>query len=489
MRLFHFVGTRGSAVALGLVLLAVVVMLRPAPPLNLIVVTLDTTRADRISAYGDARAAATPALDRLAREGALFEDATSPVPLTLPAHCTLFTGRLPPAHRVRDNADQLGLATPTLASTLHARGYRTGAFLGSLVLARSHGLYLGFENYDDHIPWGGPSSPRPRRRADVVVDRALGWLDTVKGSPFFVWLHFYDAHLPYDAMPPFDRAYSGRPYEGAVASVDAQIGRLRAFLDQHNLTRHTVIVVIGDHGEGLGDHGELTHGLFVYQSVLRVPFIIRVPKMAPAGQRIRTAVSSADLTPTVLDLLGVDPPGDLDGRSLRPLLRRPGRETAADVYAENLYLQRRFKWSEMQAIRSGSLKLIDKARPELYDLDRDPGESHDLSSERPDVVARLARRLRTWQDRLSAGAPPEKAPSGQVAADIRAQLLALGYVSDAAVTNGRADPVSGADPRDRVALFNRMMTSETGPLLADDEANVRPATATGMAAEQRRSGP
>jgi arylsulfatase A-like enzyme len=433
------------------------------PALNVVIVTLDTTRADRIGASGGPRAVATPALDQIASEGVLFEDANSPVPLTLPAHCTLFTGRLPPGHGARENVSTLAAATPTLAMALKARGYRTGAFVGSPVLARSRGLGAGFDVYDDRIPWRSAWA-HPRRRADAVVDRALRWMDGNSESPFFAWLHFYDAHAPYEAMAPFDRVYAGRPYEAAIASMDAQIGRLRAYLEEHDLTKRTVLVVIGDHGEGLGEHGELTHGLFLYQSVLRVPFIVRAPSAATGGQRVTDAVSSADLTPTVLDLLGAPPIDGVDGRSLAPVILRSSQEARPDVYAENLYPQRRFRWSEMRAIRSGRLKLIDKTRPELYDLARDPDETHDLSGERPEVVARLGRRLREWEQKLDAHAVGDDQKSAApVPADVRAALSSLGYVSDAAPNGRVTDTTSDPDPRAHVEQFNRMMRQAVGP--------------------------
>ena len=436
--------------------------MRPAQPaLNLVVITLDTTRADRIGAYGVKGAATTPALDRIARDGVLFEDATSPAPLTLPAHCTLFTGRLPPGHGARENVGALAARTPTLALALHARGYRTGAFVGSLVLARSRGLSRGFDVYDDHMSWSGGAA-HPRRRADAVVDRALGWISGTGSSPFFAWLHFYDAHAPYEATAPFDHTDAAHRYEAAIASIDVQIGRLRAYLDQHDLTRRTILVVIGDHGEGLGEHGELTHGLFLYQSVLHVPFILRAPTV-PGGRRVRAAVSSADLTPTVLDLLGAPPIGNSDGRSLVPLILSPSQGAGPDVYAENVYPQRRFKWSEMRAIRSGRLKLIDKTRPELYDLARDPDEAHDLSAEQPEVVARLARRLRGWEARLDAHAAGDKGSAAPAPADVRAGLMSLGYVSDAMESDGAADASRGSDPREHVAQFNCMMLQAANP--------------------------
>jgi arylsulfatase A-like enzyme len=423
--------------------------------LNLLVITLDTTRADRIAAYRGSRPAATPHLNRLAREGVLFEDATSPAPLTLPAHCTLFSGLLPPRHGVRENVGRLDSATPTLASLLRARGYRTGAFVAAEVLARSRGLYLGFDIYDDEFqPGNAPHAP-PRRGAAAVITRAIQWISAGKSSsPFFVWIHVYDAHAPYEAPPAFDRAYPGRPYEAAIASVDAQIGRVLAFLDQTGLIDRTLITVIGDHGEALGEHGELTHGLFVYQSVLRVPFIVRIPGIGLRGRRVKTAVSSVDLMPTVLELLRADLPKHVDGRSLVQTMVS-GAGGAPDMYAENLYARRRFGWSEMRAIRSGFFKLIEKTNPELYDLEHDPSETRDLAAERPALVARLTRRLHAWDSRLEPAVTVGGAPQ-TVPADVRGQLASLGYIG---APPGRANYGRvGSDPRDHVDLFNCLAT-------------------------------
>ena len=427
-----------------------------AQDLNLLVITLDTTRADRIGAYRGSRAAATPQLDRLAREGVLFEDATSPAPLTLPAHCTLFSGWLPPRHGIRENVGRLDSATPTLASLLRRRGYRTGAFVAAEVLARSRGLYLGFDIYDDEFQSRNVPHAPPRRGAAAVITRAIQWITAGKSSsPFFVWIHLYDAHAPYEATAAFDRAYPGRPYEAAIASVDAQIGRVLAFLDQTGLIDRTLITVVGDHGEALGDHGELTHGLFVYQSVLRVPFIVRMPGVGLRGRRVKTAVSSVDLMPTVLELLRADLPKHVDGRSLVQTMVRSGVGGATDIYAENLYVRRRFGWSEMRAIRSGVFKLIEKTKPELYDLEHDPGETRDLAAERPTLVARLTRRLHAWDSRLEPAVTVGDA-SHTVPDLARRQLASLGYIgaTPGRVNYGRV----GSDPRNHVALFNCLAT-------------------------------
>ena len=244
---------------------------------SVLFLTLDTTRADRLGAYGFTHAD-TPNIDRLAREGVVFEQAESVAPLTLPAHCSLFTGRFPFQHGVRDNGASLDAAELTLAQVLQARGFRTGAFTAAYVLDARWGLARGFEVYDGNFnPRRGDGTQLEdvRRPADEVVNRAVAWLDTVSGSQFFGWLHFYDAHAPYD--PPDGRTDRAPGYQGAITFMDSQIGRVLAFLDAHHLTERTLIVLVGDHGESLGEHGERTHGLFVYEGVTRVPLIIRAP--------------------------------------------------------------------------------------------------------------------------------------------------------------------------------------------------------------------
>ena len=308
-------------------------------------------------------------------------------PLTLPAHASLFTGLYPPRHGVRENADALaGDAGTTLAERLSRSGFRTGAFVASTVLDRSRGLGRGFDRYDevrhrlDGDGYAGAEAPAlrapqraPHGRRDaseVVANAAAQWMAGRRASPrFFAWLHFYDAHARCDPPGLYGTAYPD-PYDGAVAFIDSQIGTLLERLAHRGLLDRTIVVVIGDHGESLGDHGEQSHGLFVYEPVLHVPFVVRAPFSGLRGRRVGSVTRSVDMMPTVLELLGVERPEPMDGESLLPLVNGEQRDRPA--YAENLYPHERFGWSRIRALRAGRFKVIDTARPELYDLARDP---------------------------------------------------------------------------------------------------------------------
>ena len=306
-----------------------------------------------------------PHLDRLARDGVIFDQALSVAPLTLPAHSSLFTGLFPPAHGVRDNAGPpLHAVNETLAELLRAQGFRTGAFTGSIVLGRDRGLAQGFDHYSVPVEaaTGGGTRAAFQRRADAVVTDAIRWLDGVAGSPFFLWAHLYDPHRPYDPPEPYRSRYSD-PYLGEIAFADEQIGRLLDALRQRRLLPRTLVVVAGDHGESLGDHGERDHGIFVYENVLRVPLIISGPAVGPA--RVSAVVRLVDVMPTVLNLVGLPHPR-ADGVSLVGMMMG-GRDLDLDVYAESFYPQR-LGWAPLRTLRRGRFKLIDAPRPELYDL-------------------------------------------------------------------------------------------------------------------------
>ena len=259
---------------------------------NLLLVTLDTVRADHVGAYGD-RSAETPNLDRLASEGIRFAQASAPVPLTLPSHASILSGLLPPQHGLRNNGTgRFPEGAPTLAAALHAAGYRTGAFVGAFVLDHRYGLARGFDRYDDDIPRDAVAGLDARRPGRAVVDRALGWLEEDATTPFFLWVHLYDAHAPYAPPQPFATRFAERPYDGGIAELDVQVGRLLAELDARGSSARTVVAVVGDHGEALGEHGELTHGLLVYEPSLRVPLIARAPGVLRSGRVVRTPVGT-----------------------------------------------------------------------------------------------------------------------------------------------------------------------------------------------------
>ena len=343
--------------------------------LNVLLITLDTTRWDRIGAYGDG-AAATPNLDRIAGEGVLFEQAIAAAPLTLPAHSTIFTGMLPPRHGVRDNGGYvLDAKHVTLAAALKESGRQTGAFVGAFVLDGKFGLDSGFDTYFDKFDVSkrrSVSLASISRRAGQVVDNAMPWLEQQASRPFFAWLHFYDAHSPYEPPEPFLSRFRDRPYAGEIAYVDSQVGRILQWLDTRQLTERTIVIVIGDHGESLNEHGEGTHGLFIYEATTRVPFIVRTPYSGIHGRRVPGVVRSEDVMPTVLELVGRRPVEGMDGRSLVPMLTGASSDLNLDAYSESLYARNHYGWSELRALRAGRYKYISATRPELYDLERDP---------------------------------------------------------------------------------------------------------------------
>jgi len=423
--------------------------------LNLLIVTLDTTRADRLGAYGWPQSV-TPALDRLASEGVLFEHAVTSAPLTLPAHASLFTSKYPPAHAVRDNGGFfLDERETTLAERMKARGLKTGGFVGAYVLDRRWGISQGFDTYFDDFDltkFVAPSLGDVERPANQVADRALAWLESVKKDRFFGWIHFYDAHSPYAPPEPWRTQFATRPYLGEIAFVDSQIARIREFLERNRLLDRTVIVVIGDHGESLGDHDEATHGFFLYESVLHVPLLVRTPYDALRGRRVRDLVRGIDVTPTVIDLLGLPAPDHVEGRSVVPLMTGAARELDLAAYAEAVYPRYHFGWSDLRSLTSGRYKFIEAPRPELYDLEQDPRETRNLYSERQALAERMAAALRAME---GSGASDAK-PAADVDPDARARLAALGYVGTFVATSTN-DRSKLADPKDKIALFNLVM--------------------------------
>jgi choline-sulfatase len=438
--------------ALGRILLGAA----PAAPVSVVMITLDTTRADRLSPYGFMNVS-LPHLERLARDGVVFDQATSVAPMTLPAHTSLFTGLFPPRHGVRDNADPaLAETETTLAKVLRARGLPTGAFVGSLVLDPGRGLKQGFDEYRGVDSTGRTGPAGRQRRADAVVDDALRWVDAVGGSPYFLWVHLYDAHVPYDPPEPYASIYGHNPYVGEIAFADSQIGRLLGALDARQLMERTIVVVAGDHGESLGDHGEQDHGVFVYESVLRVPLIIRAPAVSP--RRVGAVVRLVDVMPTVLDLLGIPAPR-ADGVSLVELLTGERSTLDLEAYSESEY-PRRLGWSPLRALRDGRFKLIDAPRPELYDLDRDPFEERNLYDERPATAAAMTRRLQVLA--RSPSATGRESPTALLS-NLIAELAALGYVgSPAPRTFNVSEPLP--DPKDCIGLKTARDRSE--PLAA-----------------------
>ena len=417
----------------------------PSAPPNVLLVTIDTLRADHVGAYG-ASFAATATIDRLAREGVRLADAVVHVPQTRPSHASLMTGRLPYEHGIRDNySPPLPASLPTLASVLATAGWDTAGFVGAYPVSRPSGLDRGFALYDDPFAGGDASTSEARteRRAKEVVDRALAWLGRPRARPFFAWVHLFDPHAPYEAPAPFRARFAKRPYDGEVAYADAQVGRLVSWLDARGLRGRTLVVVTSDHGEGLGDHGEAEHMLFVYDSTLRVPLVASWPGRLPAGSVVTGQFRGIDLMATVLDLAGVVAP-PTSGASRADALRAVnGRIRDNESYAESLYAQMHFGYAPLRALRGEGWKLVDAPKAELYRVAEDPGETRNLLDERASVAAAMRARLASL-DREAARTPTLPA----VSADAAERLAALGYVGGA----GPPPPgAAGIDPKDRLA--------------------------------------
>jgi choline-sulfatase len=422
----------------------------PEPAASVLLVTIDTLRADRVGAYG-AGPGRTPQIDALAAQGLVLEDAWAPVPLTLPSHATILSGLEPPHHGVHDNGAYVFPNEPaTLATVLAGRGYATGAFVGAYVLDRRFGLARGFAHYDDRIERNaqGASVLESERRGGEVAAAAEAWIGA-QTKPFFAWVHFYDPHAPYDPPSPQREAFAGRAYEGEVAYADASFGRVLAAA-RARAGERLLVAVTADHGEGLGEHGERTHGFFVYGATLRVPLVLAGPGFPP-GERRRGIARSADILPTLLARLAVPPPPRLDGVDL--LGARPN-----EAYAESLYPQT-LGWAPLRALRVGSLRYVDAPRPELYDLADDPGETRNRLAERSQEAERL-------RAALAALRAQERAPSrAGLSVETAERLGALGYVAGAAAS---ADGDALRDPKDALALWQRFEEASWTTARGDD---------------------
>ncbi len=432
---------------------------RPPQPVHarhLVIVTIDTLRADHVGAYGDA-SAVTPHLDALAHQGAMASEASTHVPLTRPAHVTIFTGQLPTQTGIRDNISPAVVpGAPLLAEVLKKAGFATGAFVSSVVLDASSGLSRGFDTYDADFTGGGGAQflNTLQRKGDVTTAAAIAWLEKTRaaapGGRVFLWLHLYEPHDPYEPPEPYASRFRERPYDGEVALADDLVGRLDAALARLGLAGDTALVVTSDHGEGLGDHGETLHGFFVYQSTLRVPLFVRGPGVAP-GIRLNTTVQLVDLFPTALDLLEIQrPAAELAGQSLASALRGERAGAEARVYAESLVPLLHFGWSDLRVLREGRFKYIQAPRPELYDLATDPGERNNLATAQASRAEALRAGLVPILDaERSAAANSASAPPA-VAPELLEKLGALGYVGGSAPAE---TTTPGADPKDKMEDF------------------------------------
>ncbi len=423
---------------------------------NVLLITLDTTRADHLGCYGYA-AARTPALDALAGRGVRFVRAYAPAPLTLPSHGTILTGLYPAAHGVRNNGHVLAPKWRTLAEILKGRGYETAAFVSSFSVDSRFGLDRGFDVYEDTFDPQAPlKGANAERRAEATFAPFARWLEGRGGRPFFAWLHYYDPHLPYDPPSPYMEDSAGRPYDGEIAYMDHYVGEALRALERRGLAGRTLVVVAGDHGEGLGDKVETGHGIFLYEETVRVPLILHDPAAFPKPRVVGAAVRLADVAPTVLETLGLaGEAAAMDGRSLVPWIKDLAKPGLASLI-ETFYPRENFGWSELVGLVAGPWKYIQAPRPELYDLDRDPGETADLAASSP---ARADEMRQALERELLAVAAKSGGTSGAAAAGAadRERLRSLGYVNFAPA-GGSAGPAP--DPKDGIGLLRLVQEAQ-----------------------------
>jgi arylsulfatase A-like enzyme len=417
----------------------------PELPGDVVLVSIDTLRADRVGCYGHPDAG-TPTLDALAARGVRFADASAPTPVTLPSHATLFTGTDPLRHGVRHNGlFALARDRTTLAERLRAAGFRTGGFVGSLALSARYGVDQGFE------AWGEPGRGRKpgtfflgERPASEVNQEALAWLDGVEGARVFLFVHYMEPHAPFRPPEPERSRFADDPYQGEIAAADRALGELLQALAERGRLERALVLVAGDHGEALGDHGELSHGVLLYQPTLRVPLIAAGPGVVRGGV-VRAPVGLVDVMPTLLDAAGLAPADAADGRSLWPALGGAGADAERRLYAESFVPRYDYGWSELRALREGPYKYVAAPRPELYDLSSDPGETRNLATSRPERAGRMAAALaRRVQD---AEQGTRSAQRVSLPVEERQALQRLGYLPGAH-EGLPVDP--SADPKDHI---------------------------------------
>src|SRR5882724_1840034 len=442
-----------SALLAGLFAIGYAALAVPTASPNVVFITIDTLRPDHLGCYGD-KQIGTPNIDTLAADGTRFERAYTAVPVTLPSHTVMFTGTYPMLSGMHDfAANKLNATQPTLAAVLKEHGYATAAVIGSAVLDSRFGLNRGFDFYYDHFDFNRlqeSNLEEMERPGNLVADVTLDWLNKNYAKKFFLWMHLYDPHYPYRPPAPYDAEYKDRPYDGEIAFADAQVGRLIRFLKSKGLYRNTLIVLSGDHGESLGEHGEKTHGFFIYNATLHVPFMIHLPG-AVSPRVVPDLVSLADLMPTVLQTLKLEIPSEVQGRSLLPLMTTKNPEEARSLYAETFLPRLHFNWSELRAVESPNYHFIDAPKPELYDLTKDPGETQNLFAEKKAVGEEMRARLTALIRQYSAG--QELAEKTGLDPALMERLKSLGY---AGFSGGGSPTITDRalpDPKDRIQVY------------------------------------
>lgn len=430
---------------------------RALKPENIVLITLDTVRADHLHAYGYDKIE-TPTIDGLAARGVLFEKAVAQAPLTQPSHASMFTGTNPNVHNVRNTGGfALQPSSITLATILQQHGWNTAGFISATVLKRVFGFAQGFATYDDELLKTVSDVEIVARPANVTVDHAIRWLNVQPDKPFFLWVHLYDAHRPYNPPTEFRRKYPGDLYDAEIAFEDQQVGRLLQAVYKKSPANKTLVVLLSDHGEGLGQHGEAEHGIFLYDSTVRIAWVMTGPGI-PAGLRIRQQAREIDLLPTVLDLLGGNASANVQGSSLVPAFS--GHTVPTDYsYEETLYPKINMGWSELRGIHTADWMYVRAPKPELYNLDQDPGELNNVIDAHPKEYRRLDAQLKTLS-RLGDGGT-EKVVAQQMDQKTMRQLESLGYVSGFSARGIELDG-KGADPKDEVPIL-QTLDAVSGP--------------------------
>jgi arylsulfatase A-like enzyme/predicted Zn-dependent protease len=445
--------------------------LRGGQDFNVILITLDTTRADRLGCYGFSRIE-TPTIDGWAARGVRFANCIAPTPLTLPSHSSILTGTLPLFHGVRDNG---GFILPeeitTLAEIFQAQGYATGAFVAAYVLDSKWGLGQGFDTYFDRFDLGKfdkISLGTVQRPANEVMDEALKWLEKNRGTKFFSWIHIYDAHTPYEPPPPYAEEYARNPYLGEIAFADSQLARLEQFLSGNGLDERSFLVIAGDHGESLGEHEEATHGFFIYQEATHVPLIFVTPFAGFKGLSVATVSSLVDIMPTVLEMAGLPSPGQVQGESLVPFFFQPKKDPDRYVYSETYYPRFHYGWSELRGYQNRRHKLILAPEQEFYDLLADAEETRNLALTETERRAELEEAAAEFIEKHSRDA--YELDIRKIDPETREKLAALGYVgsfTDSSKLEGKAL----ANPKEKIAVFNELSRArEMGMSGQADEA-------------------
>ncbi len=438
-----------------------------------ILISVDTLRADHLPAYGY-RGVETPGLDALQKDSVVFDEALSPVPLTLPAHASLFTGLNPYQHGVRDNVGyRLSPETTTLATFLRQRGYATGGAVSAFVLDHATGIAAGFDAYRDDIEMRASAEAmgQVQRKGAATEELLETWIGEERADkPFFAFLHLYEPHSPYDPPEPFRTRYAGRLYDGEIAAADAVVGRFLGFLKSKRIYDKAIVVFLSDHGEGLGDHGEDEHGIFLYREELRVPLFVKLPGNARAGERVGAPAGLVDVFPTVAALLGEKPPPALAGEPLLPDAPRPGPDRR--VYSETLYPRLHFGWSDLASLTDGRYQYIEAPRPELYDVTKDPAEKNDLAGGLPPA-------FRSMRTQLLATERPLK-PPGAADDETLKKLASLGYLTSRSPDASARDL---PDPKDRIQTLGRLREASRLAAGREEEAVL---LIRGLAAENPR---